>query len=272
MRIAISNIAWDTAEDEQIVLILRKYNIDAIEVVPRKYFRRPLEISLIEVTTVRRWWAEHGIEIIGMQSLLFGTEGMNLFGSSQIRSVMLNYLNAICGIASGLGATKLVFGSPKSRNKLDLSDEVATEIAVNFFSRLGDIAASHGVVICLEPNPSCYDCNFMINSGETANIVHRIAHPAIWMHLDTGALTINSEDPQQVIRDYADLIGHVHVSEPGLATLGDGKTDHVKVASALKRYLNSQIVSIEMLPAKRELHSMAVERALQVAIKYYRSA
>jgi len=272
MRIAISNIAWDTALDEQVALLLRKYHIDAIDVAPGKYFRVPKETRLADVTMLRDWWCERGIEVIGMQSLLFGVAEMNLFGRSEIQAAMLDHLNDICRIASNLGATKLVFGSPKNRNRSGLSDEDAAKIAIIFFRRLGDLAGSHGVVVCLEPNPSCYGCNFMVNSSETASIVFRVAHPSIRMQLDTGALTINGEDPHQVIREYAHIIGHVHASEPGLATLGDGKTDHAKGASALRRYLNDQVVSIEMLPAKDESHIVAIERALQVAVNYYRNA
>jgi len=272
MRISISNIAWDIVEDEQVALLLRKYRIDAIDVAPGKYFPKPKETTLSEVIIVRDWWGEYGIEITAMQSLLFDVTGMNLFGSTEVQVDMLYYLNDICRIASNLGATRLVFGSPKNRNRAGLSDEVATKTAISFFTRLGDIAGNHGVIICLEPNPSCYDCNFMMNSSETANIVSRIAHPAIRLQLDTGALTINGEDPHQVIRQYAHLIGYVHVSEPKLATIGDGKTDHAKVASALGRYLKDQIVSIEMLAARFEPHIVAVERALKVAVNYYRNA
>lgn len=272
MRIAISNIAWDTTEDEQVALLLRKYRIDAIDVAPGKYFRVPKETHSSEVTMLRDWWADRGIEITGMQALLFGATDLNLFGSSEIQAAMLDYLNAICRIASNLGATRLVFGSPKNRNRSELSAENAAEIAIWFFRRLGDIASSHGVVVCLEPNPPCYGANFMMNSSETAKIVSGVAHPAIRMQLDTGALTINGEDPHQVIREYAHLIGHVHASEPGLVTLGDGKTDHAKVASALSLYLNDQVVSIEMLPAEGEPRIVAVERALQVAVCCYRGA
>lgn len=270
MRIAISNIAWETTEDQEVALLLRKYRIDAIDVVPGKYFHKPKETLRTEVKMLSAWWAAQGIEITGMQSLLFGTIGMNLFGSAEIQASMLDHLNAVCRIASNLGATRLVFGSPKNRNRSGLSDDDAAEIAINFFHRLGEIACDHGIILCLEPNPPCYGCNFMTNSSETASIVSKVAHPAIRMQLDTGALTINGEDPQQVIREYAHLIGHIHVSEPELVTLGDGKTEHAKVASAVKMYLNDQIVSIEMLPAKDEPNMVAVERALQVAVNFYR--
>ena len=143
-------------------------------------------------------------------------------------------------------------------------------MAVTFFRRLADIAQSYGVVICLEPNPPCYGANFMTTSSETVKVVRQICHAAARMQLDTGALTINGEDPFTVLQDAAPLIGHVHASEPELLPLGDGGTDHVKSAAALKQYLSNHVVSIEMLATKNEPHEVSIERALTVAIQHYR--
>ncbi|MFD1693389.1 sugar phosphate isomerase/epimerase family protein [Azotobacter chroococcum] len=79
------------------------------------------------------------------------------------------------------------------------------------------------MLICLEPNPSCYGANFMTTSVETARVVREVAHPFIGMQLDTGALSINGEDPEAVLRDSSSLIGHIHASEPDLLPLGDGE-------------------------------------------------
>lgn len=270
MRIAISNIAWDVAEDEVVAALLNKHGIDAIDVAPGKYFPDPKVASADDITRVRDWWHQRGIAITGMQALLFGTIGLNLFGSNETQVAMLTHLAAVCRIGAGLGATKLVFGSPKNRDRSELADDLAQEIATAFFRKLGDIASQHGVLVCLEPNPPCYGANFMINSAETASIVAEVAHPAIRMQLDTGALSINGEDARQIIKEYAALIGHVHASEPDLVTLGDGGTDHAVVAEALRAYLPKQVVTIEMLPAKNGTNLAAMERALIVAIRHYR--
>ena len=82
MRMAISNIAWDVAEDEVIAQLLDRYGIDAVDVAPGKYFPDPANASDDDIKRVRDWWAERGIEITGMQALLFGTSGLNVFGSS----------------------------------------------------------------------------------------------------------------------------------------------------------------------------------------------
>lgn len=271
MRLAISNIAWDTSEDEDIAKLLKRYGVDAIDIAPGKYFPEPVKATDEEIAFVKRWWAERGIEITGMQALLFGKAGLNVFGTPKVQDAMLQHLTAVCRIGSGLGATRLVFGSPKNRDRNGLNDEQAMEIAIPFFRRLGDIAQSYGVVICLEPNPPCYGANFMTASADTARVVKQVAHPAIRIQLDTGALTINDETPTKALQNSAMQIGHIHASEPDLVPLGDGRTDHAMVAACLKRRLPAHIVSIEMLATKNEPHLVSVERALGVAIRHYRN-
>jgi len=271
MRLAISNIAWDISEDEAVAELLNRYDIDAIDIAPGKYFPDPVNASHDDIKRVRRWWAEHGIEITGMQALLFGASELNVFGSAHTQEAMLERLAGVSHIAAGLGATRLVFGSPKNRDRSGLTDEEAADIAVPFFERLGDIAASYGVLFCLESNPPRYGANFMTTSAETARVVERVAHRAIRMQLDTGAIAINGEEPARIVARYADLIGHIHASEPDLLPLGDGTSAHDEVYAALAQHLPDHLVCIEMLATKNEPHLQSIERALQAAIRSYRS-
>lgn len=270
MRLAISNIAWDTSEDEAIARLLHRFGVDAIDVAPGKYFPEPAKATDVDIARVKHWWSERGVEITGMQALLFGTTGLNVFGSREAQDAMLQHLTAVCRIGAGLGAKRLVFGSPKNRDRTGLSDQEAMNVAIPFFRHLGNIAQNYGVVICLEPNPTCYGANFMTTSEETAQVVVKIAHPAVRMQLDTGALTINGEDPAVVLQDCVSLIGHIHASEPDLLPLGDGGTDHAKLFVALEQHLPNHVVSIEMLATKNEPHDVSIERALTVAIRHYR--
>ncbi|MGV8894714.1 MAG: sugar phosphate isomerase/epimerase family protein [Burkholderiaceae bacterium] len=272
MRLAISNIAWDVSEDELIGQLLQRYDIDAIDVAPGKYFPDPANASDEDIARVRVWWAERGVEITGMQALLFGTTGLNVFGTVEVQDAMLRHLAAVCRIGAGLRAMRVVFGSPKNRDRSGLSDQEAMDVAVPFFRRLGDIAESYGVLICLEPNPPCYGANFMTTTLETALVVEQVAHRAIRMQFDTGALSINSEDAAAVLKNFAHLIGHIHASEPDLLPVGDGGTDHGTVYEALAQHLPEYLVSIEMLATKNEPHPISIERALNVAIRSYRAS
>jgi D-psicose/D-tagatose/L-ribulose 3-epimerase len=271
MRLAISNNAWDVSEDEDIAKLLYRYGVDAIDIAPGKYFPDPAKATDEEIARTRIWWAKRGIELTGMQALLFGTSGLNVFGAPEVQEALLQHLAAVCRIGAGLGATRIVFGSPKNRDRSGLSDEQVQAISVQFFRRLGDIAQIQGVIICLEPNPPCYGANFMTNSDETAAVVRQVAHPAILMQFDTGAITINGEDPATVLENYASLIGHVHASEPEIAPLGDKGTDHARIDAYLRRLLPDSIVTIEMLATKNEPHLVSIERALGVAVRYYRN-
>ena len=271
MRLAISNIAWDTSEDQAIVTLLQRFGVDAIDIAPGKYFPEPDRATDNDIALVKSWWAERGIEITGMQALLFGTNGLNVFGSIQSQDAMLRHLGHVCRIGAGLGAKRLVFGSPKNRDRSGLSEQKAMAVAISFFRRLGDIAQSHDVIICLEPNPTCYGANFMTTSNETANVIRKVSHPSIMMQFDTGALTINKEDPSVVLQNYASLIGHIHASEPDLLPLGDGGTKYAEVVAALFHHLPKHVVSIEMLATKDESHVVSIERSLILALKYFRN-
>lgn len=270
MRLAISNIAWDVAEDDAVVDLLKRYAIDAIDIAPGKYFPRPAEATVGQIEDVKRWWSSRGIEITGMQALLFGTSGLNVFGSPESRASLLHHLEGVCRIGGLLGATRIVFGSPKNRDRSHLDDAETGVAAREFFRQLGDLAFRHGVRICLEPNPRCYGANFMTSSSETASVVRMVNHPAIGMQFDTGALAINGEDPQTVLADCAPLIAHIHASEPNLVPLGDGTTVHAAMATAIRRYLPEHLVSIEMVATSGESHLTSIERSLKLATAYYR--
>ena len=269
MRLAISNIAWDVAEDESIASLLQRFGVDAIDIAPGKYFPEPATATDEDMARVKRWWVDRGLEITGMQALFFGTTGLNVFGSPDVQEAMLLHLTHVCRIGAGTGAKRLVFGAPRNRDRTGLSDQQTMDIALAFFRRLGDIAQSFGVLICLEPNPTCYGANYMTTSAETLRIVEQLAHPSIKMQLDTGALAINGEDVAAVLQDCAPFIGHIHASEPDLLPLGDGGARHPIFAEAIKIYLPNHLVTIEMLATKNEPHTISVERALIVAKQYY---
>ncbi|MFT4271260.1 MAG: TIM barrel protein [Pantoea sp.] len=271
MRISISNIAWDPADDEAVCGLLHAYQLDAIDIAPGKYFPDPLCASDNDIVAVRQRWEQQGIALVGMQSLLFGTQGLNLFADASVQKKMLHHLEAVSRIASGLGIRSLVFGSPKNRDRQGISDEATTEIATQFFWQLGNIAQQEGVVICLEPNPECYGANFMTRTAETADMVRQVNHPAIKMQLDTGAIAINDEDISAIVEHHRDIIGHIHLSEPNLIPLGRSNVDHMLVANALNRSLPDSVATIEMLKTQNESSLAAIEDALAFVTGHYRA-
>jgi len=64
-------------------------------------------------------------------------------------------------------------------------------------------------------------------------------------------------------------VGHVHISDPGLLPVGDSKSDHTSLVSAIRQYLPEHICTIEMLATSTEPHMISVARALQFVCDQY---
>lgn len=261
MRISISNIAWEKDEEPEIAELLGRLGVAAVDVAPGKYFPDVAAASDSDIRKVRDWWEERGISIYGMQSLLFGTKGLNVFGEVDSQERLLQHLRHVCRVAEGLGAKRLVFGSPKNRDRSGLSDKEAEDIALRFFSRLGDIARCHGVVITLEPNPVCYGTNWITTTKEAYAFVKELGNPGIAMQLDTGTVITNSED-RDTIASVKDAAGHVHLSEPKLLPLCLAPLGHNDVFRAAAG-IAPGTVTIEMLTKGQGSTEELVERSVR---------
>lgn len=268
--ISISNIAWDIAKDEEVAKVLNDYAVPYIDIAPPKYFDIPSQAEEKKILEVKHYWNSKGIEPIGMQSLLFGTTGLNVFGTSETQNLLLQHLAHICRIGSTLGAKKLVFGSPRNRDRSHLDDNQTLKMAVEFFSRLGDIAESYCVVICLEPNPECYQSNFMTNSLDTATIVRAINHKHIRMQLDIGAMNINNESSMETIEAIAPVVHHIHISEPQLAPLNRENQYHEKAAEAIRAYLPDMPMTIEMLTTNSYSSIKQIRESIELVQRVYK--
>lgn len=273
MRISISNIAWDAAEDDAVAELLMAEGVSRIDVAPAKYFADVATTTDAQAESVRRTWERRGFAICGMQALLFGTQGLNLFAEAAVQQRMLEHLGHVCRLGGALGAGPLVFGSPRNRDRGALSTEESDAVAVPFFRRLGELAARYGTVICLEPNPPLYGANYLITAEETARVTALVDHPAIRMQFDTGALAMSGEDPAAFMARSGQLVGHVHASEPNLLCLGDRGaevgTDHAAMAAAVRAHRPELTVAIEMRATDNEPHLQSIARAVQLTRAHY---
>jgi D-psicose/D-tagatose/L-ribulose 3-epimerase len=248
MKFAISNIAWRADEDEAVAKRLPDFGITGIEIAPTRVWADPLRATSAHVTAQRRYWENHGLSIVAMQSLLFGHPELTLFGTEEKRAAMLTYLFGMISLARDLGAQVLVFGSPKNRKVGALSPTEAQAIAVPFFRELGNRAADAGVCFCIEPNPSYYDCDFVTTSAQGLALAAAVNSPGFGLHLDAAGMTLAGEDPDAALTAAAGHIRHFHVSEKDLAPIGAGSVDHARFGAALRRLDYKNWISVEMRP------------------------
>ena len=97
MKLSISNIAWDASFEKQVIALLLVNNIVHLDFAPGKFFSDIENVTDEEILKVKNEWNHKGFSLVGMQSLLFGTSGLNLFDvSTQTR--MLEHLKKVCHI------------------------------------------------------------------------------------------------------------------------------------------------------------------------------
>lgn len=246
MKLAVSNIAWDQSEEAVIADALLELGVADVEIAPTKIWPQPLKASLQEIHAYGRFWKSKGFSITSFQSLLFGRPDLTIFDSADKRREGIDYLDAIMQMASILGAGPLVYGSPKNRLKGDLPYEEAQSIAIDYFEELAARAVHHGVILCLEPNPTTYGCDFVTTAAEGLALVEQVNSPGFRLHLDAAGMTLAGDDIEASVKAAAVVLAHCHISEPFLGQVGPGKVDHVVFARALLSIDYQRHVSIEM--------------------------
>ena len=248
MKLAFSNLAWPATDDGTALPELRASGFDALEVAPTRLWPDPLERSAEDVAAARAVVEAAGLRIVALQSLLFQRPDLQLFGDAEARQGLFDHLLGMAELASQLGATRLVFGSPGNRRRGELSVEQADEIAVELFGRLGAAAADRGVSFCIEANPVDYKCDYLTDAVASTAFVRAVDSAGVRLHLDTACMAMAGDDAGERIRAGADVLAHVHASAPQLGAVGPGGlVDHEVVAAALREIDYTGHVSVEML-------------------------
>lgn len=247
MQISISNIAWDRTEDQAIANLMKQYHIKGLEVAPGKLTDDLWSLSDAVITSYKNFWAKNDVQIVAMQSLLYGQPELVLFKDDATRERTKSYLTEVIRLSSKLGAKPMVFGSPKNRHIHNLTPSKAFDQACLFFSDLAQIAEDNQTILCIEPNPVQYDCNFINTTEEALALVKAINHKGFRLHLDSAIMAINGEDFETMFDLAQEWMAHFHISEPQLGLVNETSTvPHQLIANHLKKIGFTGWVSIEM--------------------------
>jgi sugar phosphate isomerase/epimerase len=268
MNIAISNIAWDYSEDDAVAKLLQNYSIKGIEIAPTKIWNDPIKTDEREILSYKSYWEKKGVEIVAMQSLLFVHPELTIFENKKQREKTVSYLKKIIHIAALLGIKAMVFGSPKNRITGDRNSKEINEIASEFFSQIGDNAKQYDIHFCIEANPKVYGTDFLTTTDELIKFINKLNHSHINVHLDTGAMKLNNENPDQTIKQ-AKPFYHFHISEPNLFPV-PYEVDHKNIAKELKKINYKRWVSIEMRSQQNDSNMQQVKKTLEFVTNTYR--
>lgn len=245
-RIALSNIAWDESEEINVIPLLNEYEISAIEVAPAKVVNDLATFTDTDVIRYKNKWRNLGFEISSMQALLFGGPNGNIFGTKKEKNEISEYLLRIIEMGGMLGATRLVFGSPKNRIRNNIQQSDAFDIAAEFFQPLANYAHQCNTMLCIEPNPKYYNCDFVNTTKEALSLVEMINHPGFGVHVDIAGMYLSEEPLYDNLMLLQNKIFHYHISEKDLAPINNSKIAHDKAVKALMDIDYQGWLSIEM--------------------------
>lgn len=271
-RLAISSIAWDNQEELAVADKLHELGVRNIELAPTKLWADPTQATDEQIAQVIEFWQDKGQKIVAFQSMLFGRESMKIFEDEATRIETLDYLKRFTRLAGKMGAGVLVFGSPKNRQRGDMSYEQAFEVAKDFFNELGTVAVENNTCFCIEPNPTDYACDFVTNTQQGIDLVTAVNNPGFGLHLDIAGMTLAGDDIARSIRDAAPILKHFHASSPQLGQVErEAGIDHQAASSALKAIGYKGYISIEMRPGEIGQNAMRAEKAVTYINGIYES-
>jgi D-psicose/D-tagatose/L-ribulose 3-epimerase len=267
VNLAVSNIAWDRAEQSEILRLLTDLGVVGVEVAPTKLWPDWADATPAEADALRQSIETFGLRIPALQSVLFGLPDLQLFGNEAGTSSLVAHLARVAELAGRMGAGAIVFGSPRNRDRGELSHALAMDRSIPVLRAIGDVCAAVGTCFCLEPNPERYNCNFLTHWQDVAELVTRVGHPGVAVHLDTACIHLAGDDPVEAIDACGATMRHFHVSEPELGDFASPTIDHGRIGAALRASSYSGYVSIEM---RRQTDPVAsVRQAIDHALAHY---
>lgn len=264
IKLSISNLAWPNTPVESLAPRLAAAGIHGVEIAPTAIWPEAPRVPVEFVREYSGRWRDHGLDISGIQSLLYGHPELQLLDRAMWPALRA-HLTAMIELAHELGAHIAVFGSPRNRIRGSVTAADANRLATEFFHSLEPLLSASGVTLTLEPNAPGYGADYLTHYGDVVALSDTIGSRWIQPQVDTGCLTMVGEDPSHAIRTHTPA--HVHISVPDLLP-PPGPVDHAAVVRALEETGYDGWVVLEMLRTATEPLNTALEATRWLARTY----
>lgn len=246
MKIAASNIAWDTADMDRHLGILSLHGASGLEISPSMIWEEPTDVPYTQVTEFKKKVFSYALNIPSMHSLTYNRPELRLFDSVENRERMIEYIIKLGRLSSELECPAMVFGSGRSRNIENSSRSECMKITTDSFFYIAEKIMPLGVVLLIEYLSPQYT-DFINSANEAAQLVKNVNHPNFMLHIDIRTSMEIHENPHTIWNKYKGLIRGVHTGNPGLLPPSEDYQEHFQHGYAMRKTNYNGYVSIEMV-------------------------
>ena len=188
-------------------------------------------------------YRNNGINVYSLQSITYTLDDFNIFNENNEK--LYKHITKIIDFSLKNNIKVLVFGCPKNRKIID-SNLDNNLIFVNFFKRIGEYCNNKEITICIENNSKKYNCNFINNIEECANIVRKIENKNIKMMIDIGNAVMEN-DTWIYLEKYLDILYNIDISNEFMKDFRYPHECHEIFNFVLKKNKYKFIKNLEML-------------------------
>src|SRR5579864_1762427 len=241
MKLGMNMLLWSTdvsgAEFDPVFELLKDAGFDGVEV---PIFDR--EVEKYADLRVR-------LDRIGLEALAVSARGGDdnpISANAAVRAEALAATKANVDSAAALGAPLICgpLGAPLAVFTGAGPTHEEKAHAVAYLQELGPYADERGVTIALE-YLNRFEMYLTTSAAELAELVRSVDHPRIRMMYDTFHANIEEKDPAAALRECADVLVHIHLSESDRSTPGAGQVAWSETFDAIREIGYDDWVVIE---------------------------
>ncbi len=258
MRFALCNeslrhLRWDDA-----CALIAQAGYEGVEIAPFTFAESVESLDADARRTIARVAHQHGLTIVGLHMLLWSPPGLHVaHPNPEIRQRTADYLVALVHFAEALGASVMVFGSPKQRSSIPPhTPQQSAELWLETLQPALRACQNTGIHILLEPLP---ETDVVQRLEEAVALVRRSGHPNLGTMLDVKSALAETQNVPALIRAYAPFISHVHLNDSNLRAPGFGETDFAPILHTLQEVGYRGWCSLEPFDYYPTPEQMAVE-------------
>lgn len=241
MKIGMCMFLWTTRigpEHQALLADIRKTGFDGVEI--------PIfEGTVDDYVTTGQMLDQLGLERTAVTAM--GDPEMSLIADDPAtRAKGVDYMAWALECCEALGADRISgpMHSPLGHFSGEGPTETELDHSIESQRKIGDIAAKHGVTVCLEAL-NRFECYLLNTMQDLDDHLRAIEHPNIRAMYDTFHCNIEETDPIRALTAHADLVHHIHISENDRGVPGRGNIPWADTYDAIKQIGYDDWLTIE---------------------------